>query len=108
MFTSIASSMLRKAVVRNGSTTSPFRRHFSAFPAPKLFDYDTIVSNLKMDEAIVASIEEAFGALARGEVDVPLPMHIGIPEDADKVSTVLIRLCFLGAENMCATIHPSE
>ena len=80
MLTSVASSLLRKAKGHHH-----IRRHFSAFPAPKLFDYDTIVSNLKMDDAIVASIEEAFGALARNEVDVPLPMHIGIPEDAEKV-----------------------
>ena len=89
MLTSIASSMFCKGKTallspRGSGTTSV--RNFAAFPAPRLFDYDTIVNNLKMDEAIVASIEEAFGALSRGEVDVPLPMHIGIPEDVDKVS----------------------
>lgn len=51
----------------------------SAFPAPKLFDYETVTSNLSVSDAI-ESVEEAFAALARGEVDVPMPMHIGIEE----------------------------
>lgn len=28
----------------------------------------------------IPSVEEAFGALAKGKVDVPMPMHIGIEE----------------------------
>lgn len=28
----------------------------------------------------ISSVEEAFGALADGKVDVPMPMHIGIEE----------------------------
>jgi hypothetical protein len=67
---------------RHLSTTTTTTK---TFPAPRLFDYDTIVKTLRMDETIVAAIEEAFGSLARGKVDVPLPMHIGIPEDARQV-----------------------
>mmetsp|Transcript_17487 Transcript_17487/g.42975 ORF Transcript_17487/g.42975 Transcript_17487/m.42975 type:complete len:344 (+) Transcript_17487:65-1096(+) len=54
-------------------------RRFSAFAPPRLFDYDTITKNLAVTDAI-DSVEEAFGALARGKVDVPMPMHIGIDE----------------------------
>lgn len=46
---------------------------------PKLFDYETIVANLTVKDAI-ESVEAAFGKLARGHVDVPIPMHIGIDE----------------------------
>jgi len=49
----------------------------SAFPAPKLFDYETVTSNLNVADAI-ESVEQAFSALAKGNVDVPMPMHIGI------------------------------
>jgi ornithine cyclodeaminase/alanine dehydrogenase-like protein (mu-crystallin family) len=51
----------------------------AAFPPPRLFDYATITSNLSVGDAI-SSVESAFGALARGKVDVPMPMHIGIHE----------------------------
>ena len=50
-----------------------------SFPAPRLFDYETIVNNLSVADAI-DSVEAAFGALAKGKVDVPMPMHIGIEE----------------------------
>lgn len=50
-----------------------------AFPAPRLFDYETIKKNLTVEDAI-QSVEEAFGALSKGNVDVPMPMHIGIHE----------------------------
>ena len=53
----------------------------AAFPAPRLFDYDTVTSNLSVVDAI-DSVEAAFGALAQGNVDVPMPMHIGIHETA--------------------------
>jgi len=49
------------------------------FPTPILFDYETIKNNLTVADAI-SSVEEAFGALASGKVDVPMPMHIGIEE----------------------------
>jgi ornithine cyclodeaminase/alanine dehydrogenase-like protein (mu-crystallin family) len=51
----------------------------SAFPAPRLFDYETVTSNLSVADAIEA-VESAFGALAKGKVDVPMPMHIGVEE----------------------------
>jgi ornithine cyclodeaminase/alanine dehydrogenase-like protein (mu-crystallin family) len=53
----------------------------ASFPAPRLFDYATVTSNLSVADAIDA-VESAFAALARGEVDVPMPMHIGIEETA--------------------------
>jgi ornithine cyclodeaminase/alanine dehydrogenase-like protein (mu-crystallin family) len=49
---------------------------------PRLFDYAAVTSGLKPNLAIVESIENAFGKLAKNEVDVPLPMHIGIDESA--------------------------
>uniref|UniRef100_A0A7R9UBH1 Ornithine cyclodeaminase n=1 Tax=Pinguiococcus pyrenoidosus TaxID=172671 RepID=A0A7R9UBH1_9STRA len=57
------------------------RRAMATLPPPQLFDYATITSNLKVSQAIEA-VEAAFGALAKGEVDVPIPMHIGIDESA--------------------------
>lgn len=54
-------------------------RRSAAFPAPRLFDYETVTSNLSVGDAI-DSVEAAFGALAKGKVDVPMPMHIGIDE----------------------------
>jgi hypothetical protein len=51
----------------------------AAFPAPRLFDYETVTANLSVNDAI-ESVEAAFGALAKGNVDVPMPMHIGIHE----------------------------
>lgn len=51
----------------------------AAFPAPRLFDYATVTSNLTVADAI-SSVEAAFGQLAKGNVDVPMPMHIGIHE----------------------------
>ena len=49
-------------------------------PPPQLFDYKTIVENLKPNIKIIDAIESAFGQLAIKKVDVPIPMHIGIPE----------------------------
>lgn len=76
MFSSLATSLLSRA-----ATKSVSRRFFatSAFPAPRLFDYETVTANLSVTDAI-GSVESAFAALARGEVDVPMPMHIGIAE----------------------------
>ncbi|KAL3756639.1 hypothetical protein ACHAWU_002542 [Discostella pseudostelligera] len=62
-----------------------FGRHVSrtfatgGFPAPRLFDYATVTSNLTVSDAI-ESVEAAFKALSKGKVDVPMPMHIGIEE----------------------------
>jgi len=46
---------------------------------PRFFDFATIKEHVKVEDAIEA-VEEAFGKLAQGQVDVPLPMHIGINE----------------------------
>ena len=71
---SIAGSSLRSHASRTFATTS-------GFPPPRLFDYETVTSNLTVSDAI-GSVEEAFKALAKGKVDVPMPMHIGIEESS--------------------------
>ena len=67
--TSIVNSTSNKTRLLSTSTNT--------FPTPILFDYETIKNNLTVADAI-SSVEEAFGALADGKVDVPMPMHIGI------------------------------
>jgi ornithine cyclodeaminase/alanine dehydrogenase-like protein (mu-crystallin family) len=49
-------------------------------PAPVLYDYDTIINNVKPSAELVGAVEDAFSQLANGRVDVPLPMHIGVAE----------------------------
>ncbi len=83
---SLAKSLSLRRVV---AATSPVNSTISktrllstvknTFPTPILFDYETIKNNLTVSDAI-SSVEEAFGALADGKVDVPMPMHIGIEE----------------------------
>ncbi|KAL7579035.1 hypothetical protein ACA910_019075 [Epithemia clementina (nom. ined.)] len=68
---------VRASTGANATTFS--RRSLATFPAPRLFDYETVTSNLSVSDAI-ESVEKAFGALAEGKVDVPMPMHIGIHE----------------------------
>ena len=51
----------------------------TAIAPAQLFDYDTITSNLHVRDAIPA-VEACFGSLAKGLVDVPFPMHIGVAE----------------------------
>ena len=82
---STASSLTKQqysssAVSLGGATPplAPFRR---GFPPPRLFDFETVTSNLTVGDAI-ESVEEAFKTLAKGKVDVPLPMHIGIEESS--------------------------
>lgn len=84
IFSTATRSLARTAtrtLAARPSWTTPItaHRHFSAFPAPRLFDYETVTSNLSVADAI-ESVEAAFAALAKGEVDVPMPMHIGIEE----------------------------
>jgi len=55
-------------------------RNFKTAPAPKLFEYNLIKSQMKASSQINSAIENAFGMLAKGLVDVPIPMHIGIHE----------------------------
>jgi len=49
---------------------------------PRLFDYQTIKNNLKPSIESILAVENAFGMLAKDQVDVPIPMHIGIHETA--------------------------
>jgi hypothetical protein len=51
-----------------------------SLPAPRLFTYNDITTNLKPSLKVIQAVEEAFGKLAKDEVDVPIPMHIGIHE----------------------------
>jgi len=92
MFSSLARQAVRQSSKRviplagnavNSATAPVAARAFAtgSFPAPKLFDYETVTANLTVADAI-ESVEAAFGALAQGKVDVPMPMHIGIDESA--------------------------
>lgn len=67
MFSSLVRTSVRRVLV--GGTHGPARRAFAGFPAPRLFDYETVTSNLSVADAI-ESVEEAFAALAGGKVDV--------------------------------------
>ena len=70
----MALSFARQALARTGrATVAPAARAFGA----RLFDYDTIKANIKESHAI-ESVEAAFGKLSKGQVDVPIPMHIGM------------------------------
>jgi len=73
MISSIARSCVRRQVVSQST------RSFAGFAPPRLFDYETVTSNLTVPDAI-ESVEAAFSALAKGKVDVPMPMHIGVEE----------------------------
>lgn len=64
-------------LVKETHHTRPFS---SMIPGPKLFDYTTIRRHIKPTKSTVEAIESAFGMLSKGMVDVPIPMHIGIPE----------------------------
>lgn len=68
-------------IARQGSRslTRTGTRCFATFQPPRLFDYETVTKNLTVADAI-SSVEEAFSALAKGKVDVPMPMHIEIEE----------------------------
>lgn len=72
LVSSFARSSLRRAVAANLRTPANAVRtmssNVSGFPAPRLFDYETVTSNLTVKDAI-ESVEEAFGALAEGKVD---------------------------------------
>jgi len=80
------SSLSKQALRQMARTTSvrPSPRTFTTkgFAPPRLFNYETIVANLTVADAIT-SVEEAFGSLAKGKVDVPMPMHITIDESAN-------------------------
>lgn len=59
-----------------------------AVSPPRLFDYKTVTSNLKPSVAIIDAVEGAFAKLAKGQVDVPIPMHIGIHETPVRLHVV--------------------
>lgn len=70
--------LLRSAAACGGIEQTACRA-LATVPGPRLFDYDTVTSVLKQSDAVEA-VEAAFGMLAKGKVDVPIPMHIGIDE----------------------------
>lgn len=75
------SSLTRTALRRTASKIGSRSLATAGFPPPRLFDYDTVTKNLTVNDAI-SSVEEAFAALAKGNVEVPMPMHIGIHESS--------------------------
>jgi ornithine cyclodeaminase/alanine dehydrogenase-like protein (mu-crystallin family) len=79
------SSFVKQAARRSASSiyfnTSRALSSTCGFPPPRLFDYETVTKNLTVADAI-SSVEDAFAALSRGKVDVPMPMHIGIEESS--------------------------
>jgi len=70
---SLGSGVLSNIAKRSLSVT--------AFPPPRLYNYETVTKNLSVGDAIEA-IEECFIALAKGQVEVPVPMHIGVGESS--------------------------
>mmetsp|Transcript_28733 Transcript_28733/g.65698 ORF Transcript_28733/g.65698 Transcript_28733/m.65698 type:complete len:354 (-) Transcript_28733:632-1693(-) len=80
---SSASRQLFRSAGRTASTRFAGQtRSMAGFPAPRLFDYETVTSNLTVADAI-DSVEKAFVSLAAGKVDVPMPMHITVAESPD-------------------------
>lgn len=73
-----AASKLRTSKA-GGGVAATAARAFATVPGPRLFDYAAVTGALKQSDAVEA-IESAFGMLAKGKVDVPIPMHIGIDE----------------------------
>lgn len=84
MFTSIGRQAVKKIAHQSSTkfgTTAIRSLGTTGFPPPRLFDYETVTKNLTVGDAI-SSVEAAFSALAKGKVDVPMPMHIGIEESS--------------------------
>ena len=79
MLSSLATRLSVRQITKYAARVTHRGLASAAFPAPRLFDYETVTSNLSVADAI-DSVEEAFSALAKGQVDVPMPMHIGIEE----------------------------
>lgn len=75
----LRSSSAGGAISSGSSIEQTACRAFATVPGPRLFDYETVTSVLKQSDAVEA-VEAAFGMLAKGKVDVPIPMHIGIDE----------------------------
>ena len=66
--TAVTKSPTSAAVVSRQTTTT---RSMASFAPPRLFDYETITQNLSVADGLT-SVEEAFGALAKKQVDVPM------------------------------------
>jgi len=76
------SSLSKQALRQMARTTTTRTLATKGFAPPRLFNYETIVANLTVADAIT-SVESAFASLAKGKVDVPMPMHITIDESAN-------------------------
>lgn len=72
--------MLKSLIIKNSKALISFSTKVNP---PRLFDYETITKNLKPSLQSINAIESAFGMLAKEQVDVPIPMHIGIHETAN-------------------------
>ena len=66
--TAVTKSTTSAAATVSRQTTT---RSMASFPPPRLFDYETITQNLSVTDGLT-SVEEAFGALAKKQVDVPM------------------------------------
>lgn len=71
----------RQSLISFRSLAIPIRGGEPRVPTPpRVFHYDTIVKHVRPSKEIIVAVEEAFRKLSKGEVIVPFPMHIGIPE----------------------------
>jgi len=81
MLSSFSRQALSRAARTTSICTSTRALATKTFDPPRLFTYEDVVANLTVSDAIPA-VEEAFSALAKGKVDVPMPMHIAVDETA--------------------------
>lgn len=81
MLSSISKQTFRQVARITTLRTSTRAVATQGFSPPKLFSYEQVTANLTVADAIT-SVEEAFASLAKGKVDVPMPMHITIDESA--------------------------
>jgi len=82
MLSSFSKQALRRMATTTSLRTSPRTVATVAFDPPRLFSYEDVTANLTVADAIT-SVEEAFASLAKGKVDVPMPMHITIDESSN-------------------------
>lgn len=78
-------SLLRKQVVASTTSTYSIKRVLSSaavpvIKAPVLFKYDEIIKKVVPSLGLIKEVENAFSLLSKNEVEVPIPMHIGIKE----------------------------
>lgn len=81
MLSSFSKLAIRQIAQRNPLRNSSRAVASAGFPPPRLFSYEDVTANLTVADAI-SSVEECFSALAKGKVDVPMPMHITIDESS--------------------------